>query len=230
MRDMARPRICVVITTLDSERAAKAVQKVLPLEPDLIEIRLDYMEDVGEMTRIRETTDLPLIATNRIREQGGLWEGPETSRIEALVSACEAGFEYVDLELTTGSIERIGDEAKALGAKLVVSHHDFDVTPGISELDRIMRRELDAGADICKIVGMARDHGEGLTYMRFILENPNVNLVSFGMGEAGVMSRIFSPIFGGAYTYASTGAGEESAPGQLTISELRSIYEILGVR
>jgi 3-dehydroquinate dehydratase type I len=227
---MAKPKICVVITAPDSERAAKAIQRVLPHEPDLIEIRLDYMEDVGEMTVIREATDLPLIATNRIREQGGLWEGPETSRIEALVSACEAGFEYIDVELTTGSIERIGDEAKALGAKLVVSHHDFYATPGISELDGIMRRELEAGADICKIVGTARDHGEGLTYLRFILENPDVNLVSFGMGEAGVMSRIFSPILGGAYTYASTGAGEESAPGQLTISEMRSIYEILGVR
>ena len=226
---MARPRICVVIIAPDSEQAVKAVQKVLPHEPDLIEIRLDYMEDIGDMTGIREATDLPLIATNRIREQRGLWEGPETKRIEALVSACEAGFEYVDVELTTGSIERIGDEVKALGANLVVSHHDFGATPGIAELDGIMRRELDAGADICKIVGTARDHGDGLTYLRFILENPDVNLVSFGMGEAGAMSRIFSPLFGGAYTYASAGAGEESAPGQLAISELRSIYKILGV-
>ncbi len=227
---MAKPRICVVITAPDSKRAAKAVQKVLPHEPDLIEIRLDYMKDIGEMTRIREATDLPLIATNRIREQGGLWVGPETSRIEALMSACEEGFEYVDVELTTGSIERIGDEVRALGAKLVVSHHDFGATPGIAELDGIMRRELDAGADICKIVGTARDQGDGLTYLRFILENPDVNLVSFGMGEAGVMSRIFSPLFGGAFTYASAVAGEESAPGQLAISELRSIYRILGVR
>ena len=226
---MARPRICVVIIAPDSERAAKAIQKVLPHEPDLIEIRLDYMENVGEMTGIREATDLPLIATNRIREQGRLWEGSETDRVQALISACEAGFEYIDVELTTGSIERIGDEVKALGAKLVVSHHDFDATPGIGELDGIMRRELDAGADICKIVGTARDQGDGLTYLRFILENPEVNLVSFGMGEAGVMSRIFSPLFGSAYTYASAVAGEESAPGQLVISELKSIYRILGV-
>ncbi len=227
---MARPRICVVITAPNSERAAKVVQRVLPHEPDLIEIRLDYMEEIGEMTGIREATDLPLIATNRIREQGGLWKGLETDRVQALISACEAGFEYIDVELTTGSIERICDEVKALGAKLVVSHHDFDATPGIGELDEIMRRELDAGADICKIVGTARNQGDGLTYLRFILENPDVNLVSFGMGEAGMMSRIFSPLFGGVYTYASAGAGEESAPGQLAISELISIYGILGVR
>lgn len=227
---MARPRICVVITATGSDRAAQAIQKVLPHEPDLIEIRLDYMDDVGDMKEIREATDLPLIATNRIREQGGLWEGPEIKRLEALVSACEAGFEYVDLELTTGSLEKIGNEVRALGAKLVVSHHDFDATPGIGELEGIMRRELNARADICKIVGTARDHGDGLTYLRFILENSGVNLVSFGMGEAGVMSRIFSPLLGGAYTYASAGAGEESASGQLTISELRNIYGILGVR
>jgi len=49
------------------------------------------------------------------------------------------------------------------------------------------------------------------------------------MGEAGVMSRIFSPIFGGAFTYASSDAGEESAPGQISLDGLREIYRILGV-
>ena len=226
---MARPRICVVITAPDPERAAEAIGKALPHEPDLIEIRLDYMEDAEGMSGIREATDLPLIATNRVREQGGLWDGPEEERMGALLSACEAGFDYADLELETGSIARIGGEVKALGARLIVSHHDLDATPGIGRLNEILQRELEAGADVCKIVGTARGHGDCLAYLRLILENPGVDLVSFGMGEAGAMSRIFSPVFGGAYTYASTGAGEGSAPGQLAISELRRIYGILGV-
>jgi len=49
------------------------------------------------------------------------------------------------------------------------------------------------------------------------------------MGEAGVISRILSPLFGGEFTYASTKTGSESAPGQLTIAELREIYRVLGV-
>ena len=227
---MDRPKICVVITAKDSERAVKAIKKVLPHDPDLIEIRFDYMENIGEIKKIREATDIPLIATNHIREQGGLWAGSEMKRIDLLMSACEEGFEYVDLELSTDYIKNISDKFKNLGSKLIISYHDFDSTPRSNELYGIMQKELDAGADICKIIGMAKEIGDALTYLRFILENPDVNLVCFGMNDAGLISRIFSPLFGGKYTYASTEAGEESALGQISISKLNIIYEILGVR
>jgi 3-dehydroquinate dehydratase type I len=49
------------------------------------------------------------------------------------------------------------------------------------------------------------------------------------MGQAGKISRILSPLFGGIFTYASVSKGRESAPGQLTITELREIYALLGV-
>jgi 3-dehydroquinate dehydratase len=38
-----------------------------------------------------------------------------------------------------------------------------------------------------------------------------------------------SPLVGGAFTYASTGEGEESAPGQLTLPRMREIYTAMGV-
>jgi len=152
-----------------------------------------------------------------------------SSRSDLIIYACDAGFDYVDIELTTISIEDVGEKARSLGAKLIISFHDFEATPGIGELNSIMREGLGYGADICKIVGTARDHGDCLTYLRFLLENPDSNLVSFGMGAAGVMSRIFSPIFGGAFTYASSDVGEESAPGQISLDGLREIYRILGV-
>lgn len=226
---MGKPRICTVITAADPVRAVEAINKVLPQVPDLIEVRLDYMENPGYLTRIREATVLPLIATNRIREQGGLWNGEEKDRIQVLLSACDAGFDYVDLELSTSSVDKVCANIKALGAKLIISHHDFENTPRIQDLRNIMRKELVAGADVCKIVGTARDRNDCLTYLRFLYENPSVPLISFGMGVAGIMSRVFSPIFGGAYTYASTNVGQESAPGQLTASDLRTIYKILGV-
>jgi 3-dehydroquinate dehydratase len=43
------------------------------------------------------------------------------------------------------------------------------------------------------------------------------------------MSRIFSPVFGGEFTYASSAVGAESAPGQLTIRDMREIYRIMGI-
>jgi 3-dehydroquinate dehydratase type I len=229
MRVMDRPKICVVITAKNSDCAVKAIENVIPHDPDFIEIRFDYMDNIRKVNKIREVTNLPLIATNRVKEQGGLWARSEMKRIELLISACEEGFEYVDIEISTESIKSTGEKIKDLGAKLIVSYHDFTITPRIDELYRIMHKELDAGADICKIIGMAKGIGDGLTYLNFIQENSDVNLVCFGMGREGIISRIFSPLFGSSYTYASIEAGKENAPGQISISNLKSIYRILGV-
>jgi 3-dehydroquinate dehydratase len=49
------------------------------------------------------------------------------------------------------------------------------------------------------------------------------------MGSLGVISRILSPFFGGAFTYTSITRGKEAAPGQLTLAEARQIYNLLGV-
>jgi 3-dehydroquinate dehydratase len=45
----------------------------------------------------------------------------------------------------------------------------------------------------------------------------------------GATSRILSPVFGGAFTYASIVKGREAASGQLTVSETKKIYRLLGV-
>jgi 3-dehydroquinate dehydratase len=47
------------------------------------------------------------------------------------------------------------------------------------------------------------------------------------MGEKGKMSRVFSPLMGGAWTYASLGKDRVGAPGQLTVPELKSVWEKL---
>lgn len=52
-------------------------------------------------------------------------------------------------------------------------------------------------------------------------------IVTFCMGEKGKMSRIFSPLMGAAWTYASLGRRRASAPGQLTVKEMREIWERL---
>jgi 3-dehydroquinate dehydratase len=51
--------------------------------------------------------------------------------------------------------------------------------------------------------------------------------VSFAMGPSGITSRILSPLLGGYLTYASLGEGKESAPGQVTVSELTKIYRMM---
>jgi 3-dehydroquinate dehydratase type I len=198
------------------------------MKADLLEIRFDLMKFSADLYEIRDVTDLPLIATNRRRDQGGLSVQIDADRVSMLMDACDAGFDFVDIELSTKSISEVVEKIKAKGKKIIVSHHDLESTPKLCELKKIMLDEIALGADICKIVGTSNSTADNLTYLRFLVEKKDDNLVSFGMGELGAMSRIFSPFFGGAYTYASLETGKESAPGQLTIAGLKEIYRILG--
>jgi 3-dehydroquinate dehydratase type I len=187
------------------------------------------MENPSGLKLIRGATDIPLIATNRSREQGGHSNFLEEERLGVLLAACDAGFEYVDVEATTPDVFSFVKEAKTRGSEVIISYHDFKGTPNRDQLEAIMTCELTNGADVCKIIGTAREPSDCLTYLNFLNENRGVRLTCFGMGNPGIMSRIFSPVFGGEFTYASSDAGEESAPGQLTIRDMREIYRILGV-
>jgi 3-dehydroquinate dehydratase-1 len=223
-------KICVPIPAADFNTLPKMISEAEEEEADLIEIRLDYMgrEIINQLSSLRNIVSrcsTPLIATNRHSSQGGKCSLSEGERIETLIKAAEAGFEYVDIELCAADIRRVVDRIRAHGAKIVVSHHDFSHTPQISDLERIVSEQSGAGADICKVVTMANDVMDSIRTLVFTYEmSRKVDLVCFAMGEKGLLSRILSPVFGAAFTYASLSRGLETAPGQITINEMREIY------
>ncbi len=227
--DTGSPRVCVVITAKDTAEALRRLTDVAAQGPDLIEIRFDYMESPGDPGIIRDSTDLSLIATNRRKDQGGHSTMSEPDRVAVILEAVEAGFEYADLELNTPKLDELGSRVKALGGSLVISHHDFEGTPSAEELRETMSRMVERGADICKIIGTAQSPGDNLVYLGLFGAPREGGLVCFGMGRDGILSRVLSPLVGGEFTYASSHAGGGSAPGQLTLAEMREIYTLMGV-
>ncbi len=220
-----KPQICVAVTGRDTEQI---IARLCGLQhPDLIEIRLDHRMEPIDLSRVRESTATPLIATNRPEYQGGLSKEPEESRLATLYSACDAGFEYADVELAAPSLGDAVKRIQDLGSRCIVSHHDFKATTNLEELERMHAEAKSIGADVVKLVGTAKRYGDNMAYLSYLSGNPGN--VSFGMGRYGVPSRVMSPLVGGAFTYASTGEGEESASGQLTLSRMREIYEAMGV-
>jgi len=220
-----KPLICVAVTGRDTEQTITRIHGLS--SPDLIEIRFDYSMDPIDPSQIRDATETPLIATNRPVYQGGLSKEAEEWRLKTLYEACEAGFEYADVELADPAS---GDAVKHVhdaGSRCIMSHHDFEATPTLEELNRLHARAKSIGTDVVKLVGTANCYGDNIIYLAYISAKPGN--VSFGMGLHGVPSRVLSPLMGGAFTYASTGEGEESAPGQLTLGKMRELYEAMGV-
>jgi len=191
---------------------------------DLFEVRIDLIGD-GWQELVKQLKK-PWIGCNRSADEGGGWQRDEATRIEKLLRAVELGADIIDIELRTRSLkqarELIGKRAKCL-----LSFHELEGTPPLDEMREIVQKQLEAGADTCKIVTTAQTLEDNLTILQLISEFPKTRVVSFAMGPLGLASRILCPLVGGDFTYASIEAGKESASGQITVRELRKIYEMV---
>lgn len=219
MNKMRKPRICATIVNSDPT----TVKEVEPLV-DLFELRIDLIGD-GWPELVKQIKK-PWIACNRSANEGGQWQGSEARRVEKLLQAIELGADIVDIELRTRNLEKIVQLIKRR-TKCLLSFHDLEKTPPLDEMKEMVQRQLKSGADVCKIVTTAQGLEDNLTVLQLISEFPGVRLVSFAMGALGCVSRVFCPLVGGDFTYASIEKGKESAQGQITVKELTKIYEMI---
>jgi 3-dehydroquinate dehydratase-1 len=216
---MKRPSLCASITTADF----KAIKAVEPLV-DLFEVRIDI---IGEgWIEVAKKLNKPWIACNRLVEEGGKWQGNEARRIEKLLQAMELGAKIVDVEYNAKNVDNIISFIKKR-ATCLLSFHDFEKTPSLEMLKQIVQNEVKAGADICKIVTFAQSFENNLTVLQLITEFPGTRIVAFAMGPQGMASRVLAPLAGAYFTYGAVEKGKESAPGQIPVVDMLSLYKIL---
>lgn len=220
--------ICVSITEPTVDEAIAAAESV---DADVVEIRLDCLKSLEGMERLRRIRK-PVMATCMPKWEGGLFTGKEDERAAILIAAMKFS-EYVSVELRTEKDvrSRIINESKKNkknGLKIIVAYHDYEKTPEKEEIAKILKKEKDAGADIAKIAFFAKDHGDVLRTMEALIENrAGIPVIAISMGDAGKVSRILEPLLGSYMTFASPRKGKESAPGQLTVEEVREVMRIL---
>lgn len=218
---MNKVKLCASIINTDVE-AVKNIESIV----DLFEVRIDLIGD-GWVDVARHLTK-PWIATNRMVEEGGKWEGNEARRIEKLLQAVELGAKIVDIESNAKNVDNIIRLIRKK-ATCLLSFHDFQKTPPFDTLKQIVQKELKAGADICKIVTTSQTFEDNLAVMRLYSEFPEVKMVAFTMGPQGFISRVMSPLIGAYFTYGAVKKGSESAPGQLPVSDMLQIYEMVKI-
>ncbi|MEM2911116.1 MAG: type I 3-dehydroquinate dehydratase [Candidatus Bathyarchaeia archaeon] len=224
-------RICVSILPSNVDEALNLIGKAEKHKPDFIEVRLDCIKEHERLVDIKSCTKVPLIATNRTQECRGKFSGSEVERRRTLLKAARSGFEYVDIELHTSKLREFVEELRQLNVKPIISFHDFNETPSPQKMKEVLECEVAEGADICKIVTTAKKVDDNLTVLNFLHKaSRKAKLVCFAMGPLGKPSRLLSPLFGGFFTIASLEHGGETAPGQMTIQELRTAYQALGAK
>jgi 3-dehydroquinate dehydratase / shikimate dehydrogenase len=197
-----------------------------------VELRLDWLRGAGEIERMivwiaanRKKlgfgSRVSLIATCRRVGAGGKFRGSVAREMEILHAAAAAGCAWVDLEIE--SAEKISrEEFRGLrrGARVLVSFHDFRRTP--SELRRVTKRLARVGGDAIKIAAQAGGLRDALCVLQTARGQRSV--VAVPMGDAAAAARILSLRAGSALAYAPV--GEATAPGQISLEEMTSLYRV----
>lgn len=223
-------RVCVSIgfdTLTESIVVAKQTERVA----DVIEIRLDSMPE-ARIAPFMDAIAIPLLFTNRPDWEGGLFSGEEEERIGLLQEAVQAGAAFVDIELRADRSlrKRILDDARGAGnSRIIISWHDFSGTPSVRDLERVFQDQFESGAHVGKIVCMAHSHEDVLKVLnlQLLAAEADFPLIAFSMGRAGVISRAATLELGGFMTYAAPDIGKITAPGQLSVSDLRLILDTI---
>ncbi|KGN62101.1 bifunctional 3-dehydroquinate dehydratase/shikimate dehydrogenase, chloroplastic [Cucumis sativus] len=219
--------VCVPIMADSADLMIADARKAKTSGADLVEIRLDSLKIFNQQTDLGtlvKECPLPTLFTYRPKWEGGQYDGDENERLEVLRLVMELGADYVDVELQVARefIDSIRGK-KPEKCKVIVSSHNYEETPSLDDLGKLVARIQESGADIVKIATTARDITD-VSRIFHIIVHSQVPLIGLVMGERGLISRILCAKFGGYLTFATLEAGIVSAPGQPTIQDLLTLY------
>lgn len=220
-------RLCVPVTEAQPARARSRYLRAAR-KGFWAEIRLDYLEK-PDLRRIFRTLPGPVIATNRSQAEGGRWRGEEAARLKVLEEALAFGVHALDVEVATDAAWRREIFARRGKTRLILSWHDFEGTPEQTRLEEILKAMLAAEADIVKLVTWAAQPEDNLRLLSLIPQAraQGREIIAFCMGPLGKWSRVAAAFLGSFLTFAPFNPKQASAPGQLTVNEMRRIWRML---
>ena len=221
--------LAVPITAADTASARRQIQSAIHARADVLEFRLDFMDRADWASLLAETT-LPVIVTVRPKDQGGRFIGSEDQRLELLARVVAARPAFIDFEWShfaaSARVRQLvssltSDSLDSDKPALILSHHDFKSLP--AEFESIMAKMTAAPAAVVKFVCQAQSILDNLPLLDFAHKSPKPAII-LAMGQAGMISRILAAKVGTFLSFSCISLDQSSAPGQIPIDQLRSLY------
>ena len=213
----SQTKIAIPIFQKDCENVIKVAKDCINKGADVLEFRIDALEnpEISEIKKTIEEINFPMIATNRISTEGGSFKGTEEERFEILYECCDL-VDYVDIELQSNDeyIKKIHDT----GVTTIVSYHDFEKTPKLSEITYIVEKEQKLG-DIAKVAFMPQDLDDTLTILAVLSHCEDT--IAISMGDLGSYTIVMASKFNSPITFAA--GTDVTAPGQIDIETMKSL-------
>ena len=182
---------------------------------DCVEVRLDYLKNPADAASVRwDRLAVPVIATCRGKERGGLFPGTLDEEVHILQDAVRNGARFVDIDYRF---------LKPFpGAGVIASFHDFRETPG--NIGSTLDAACKTGAELAKVATLVRTWEDNRRLLGLLDRKWSKPVIVVGMGETGQITRVLGPARGSTMTYAS--CGDAAAPGQLSLPDMSELYRV----
>jgi 3-dehydroquinate dehydratase/shikimate dehydrogenase len=215
--------LCVSITVEDAAQAQRDLALAAERGADLAELRVDTFTDAEAIKRLLQNSPLPTIVTCRSVDEGGRSTLDDLHRLSLLIEAGAAGASYLDVEYAAVVEQGWAGPTKPRSGRpgWIYSSHDFVSRP--PQLNQLRIDLANSACDVMKIAWNARsvrDNFEAFEMMRQ-RQKPTVVIC---MGEAGLISRVLAKKFGAFLSFASLDDASGTAPGQVTIEQMKRLY------
>lgn len=225
---MLNPKI---IIPLRPRSVAEAIRLITAAEKkgDLTEVWLDGIKQLNEtkIKKIVKAAKKPLIVNLKNKREMGESRLGDKKRVELLALAAQAGVSFVDvsLDLSAALIRDLKKHCEK--TKLILSFHDFKKTPAVERLRKLSEKAFQTGADVVKLVGNANSWEDctPIFQISWELAKQGKSFLTMGMGEFGEPTRVITPLIGGLGMFAPIEKKAATAPGQLTVAELREWWK-----
>ena len=237
---------CIPITAKSNKDALQEIERSC-LRADFIELRMDLIAD-GNLDDliggIRSASgSVKIIVTCRKKEEAlsgkelpnakHMAEYNKTEKMDLLKRAIDLKADFVDIELTEGktAIGKLRDYCAKQGGVtgIIVSYHDIKKTPSATKLQEIFHKCLENDAAVVKIVTFAKSAEDNLKVLSMIpyAQKHSQKIITMCMGVEGRISRVLAPLLGAYLSFAALDSDAQSAPGQLTVREIRQINNLI---
>jgi 3-dehydroquinate dehydratase/shikimate dehydrogenase len=223
------PRVCLAVAASEPNELVEKAEGLIRDNP-FLEFRLDYISKPAlALPKIKHFLEIhsgiTVIATCRRLASGGKFRGSIASQLDILAKAAAAGCQLLDVELQTAQKCKPEQLQKLrTRAALILSFHDFR---GTKKLDGTLEKMRQFPADFYKVVSTATTLSDNVSMIQFLgRESDNHSIIGVCMGEQGIISRVLGVRAGSVFSFAAVSPGEETAPGQVSAQELRSVYRI----
>jgi len=234
------PKIIVSLMGKDISTVKSEALAYREADFDILEWRVDHFADVASIDAVLEAArairdvmaDKPLLFTFRSAQEGGEQALPVENYIALNRAAVDSGLvDMIDLELFTGDdlVKATVEHAHAKNVFVIMSNHDFHKTPAADDIVQRLRKMQELGADIPKIALMPQSKTDVLTLLSATLEMQeryaDRPIITMSMAKTCVISRLSGEVFGSAATFGAV--KKASAPGQISVTDLRTVLTIL---